>query len=296
MVDVILGDSAKTRVVDPVSGKVRQVDAGYYDAESFLERLCLQLGLPYSPGTTDTTGVQKHIRARLEGRRAVIVLDNLENIAAAPKLLDSLRALVCRDTRILVTTRDIGGLDEHRSDQLVVHLCPLQEMPDVQSFLKWHIRRHSNEHPELAELEHDIGNDRLIKTLVRRTGGVPLLIQLVLSDVARYSWDYLDRLPRVFDKELLDFLYSRRWQELDGLGERGRWARRLLYWLAEEQYRGKRITHRRLISWASENSLEAPALQESLRLLHEMFLIVNYDLEKGNYALFPSLVEYLSLV
>lgn len=63
-------------------------------------------------------------------------------------------------------------------------------------------------------------------------------------------------------------------------------------WLKQEQFSNRRVTSKRLAEWtqARGKSDELPGV---LILLHERFLIVNSDSQKGNYAIFPSLSEFL---
>lgn len=289
-VDVILGDSAKTQKVDPISGLVVSLDPAYYDPATFRKRLRSQLGLPDKP--EEDQRALRDIRDRLEGRRAIIVVDNLETVAQGGELMTSLGFLSTRDTRSIVTTRKISSLRYRAGHLCVVRLKPLEELTDARAFLKWHVQRHADQHPDLWKLEPDIEKRKRLQVLVERTGGIPLLMQLVLSDVARYSWDYMRSLPHLFGEALLDFLYSARWQELGSLGSDGLLAKHLLMWVAREQYKGEKVTFDRLARWAID-SQGAESPQSALRLLHERFLIVNYDLKKGNFALFPSFVEFL---
>jgi hypothetical protein len=52
------------------------------------------------------------------------------------------------------------------------------------------------------------------------------------------------------------------------------------------------VTYKRLTRWAEKQGWDA-LLPKALRLLHERFLIVNHDPKQGNFAVFPSLVEFL---
>lgn len=288
-VDMILGDSAKTRRVDPVTGKLIQIKPGFYDVVSFYTRMCEQLGLP---PMGDKRQALVGIKDRLFGRRAVIVVDNLETVRRGDELLHSLQALTTRDIRVIVTTRSVKGLKELTADILVVHLLPLMEVEVVRTFLEWHIRQHQDENPRLQALLGDLKDRKRLRWLIERTGGVPLLIQLVFSDVARFSWEYLEELPRLFGNELLSFLYQGRWDELGSLGAKGQMARDLLQWVATEQYKGKKVTFKRLTQWAQTQG-KADLLTDSLHLLYERFLIVNHNPKHGDFALFPSLVEFI---
>ena len=131
-----------------------------------------------------------------------------------------------------------------------------------------------------------------MKWLVERSGGIPLLMQLLVSDAARSSWEQIRRLPTVFGGDLLNFLYKARWQELEKLDQTGLLAREILLWLKQEQFSNRRVTAKRLAEWTQARG-KSDKLPGALTLLHERFLIVNSDLRKGNYAIFPSLSEFL---
>jgi hypothetical protein len=287
-VDMILGDSAKSEHVDPVSGQLLTFAAGYKTVSGFYQRLCTQLGVPYE---NDDLALAD-IRRRLVHRRAVIVVDNLETVAQGGQLLHSLLEITSRDIRAVITTRRVTGLSALSRQHLLIHLNPLQN-PDVAAeFLRWHIDQHSQTHPDLDNIRDDINDDKKLNWLIDRSGGVPLLMQLLLSDIVRSSWEQMRQLPTLFGPDLLDFLYAARWQELRQLGKPGLLARELLQWLRQEQFSNRRITAKQLSEWAQKKGKEN-ALTEALTLLHERFLIVNNDRRKGNYAIFPSLAEFL---
>ena len=100
-------------------------------------------------------------------------------------------------------------------------------------------------------------------------------------------------MPTLFGDELLDYLYESRWQELGTLGQIGLLSRDILLWLKLEQFDNRRITSKRLLEWSQEIGQERELL-DAINLLHERFLIVNHDPRNGNYAIFPSLLEFLS--
>jgi hypothetical protein len=291
-IDMILGDSAKSQQVNLITGTITQIKPGYYDTDSFYERLCSQLGLPYKAGQINEKQLLTAICDRLIGRRAIVVLDNLENLEQGADLLHALKTITGRDIRAVVTTRTVRGLSILSSDMMVIHLQPITLPDSAYAFLTWHVHHHQDEHPRLRELNQELDNKKRLQMLIDRTGGIPLLMQLVLSDVARYSWSYLDQLPHLFGQALLGFLYKSRWEELGDTGYAGKMSQQLLRWVAGEQYRGRKVSVERMVQWGQAQ--ERPEiLSEALRLLHERFLIVNHDPERGNFVLFPSLIEFV---
>lgn len=292
-VDMILGDSAKTQRVDPATGELTQIKPGFDSVATFYPRLltqvCEQLGLP---SISDEKHALVAIKDRLFKRRAVVLVDDLDTVTRHDELLRSLQALTTRDIRAIVTTRNVEGLRELTTDILIVHLLPINELEVMHTFLEWHIQQHQSENLCLQSVRDDLKDKRRLRWLMDRTGGVPLLIQLVFSDVARFSWGYLETLPHLFGDELLSFLYQARWDELGFRGGEGQMARDLLRWIAKEQYKGKKVTFKRLTQWSEERGM-TDLLTDSLRVLYERFLIINHDPEHGDFALFPSLVDFI---
>jgi hypothetical protein len=286
-VDMILGDSAKTQHIDPVSGELVKYQPGYFDINSFYKRLCYQLGMPSLPKKQAIVA----IKDRLVGQRAIIVVDNLESIEKGDELLDSLRSLVSRDVRAVVTTRETKDLRPLLADLVVVQLKPITSTKDAKHFLDWHIEQYKTQNSTLLSLKQQLSQSNL-KWIIEKTGGIPLLLQLISSDVARTSWEYTRGLPNVFGKELLEFLYKARWDDLGNQVISGDTAKKLLKWIAGEQYRGKSITTKKISEWAEENSL-SNSLDNALLLLYERFMVINRDVKKGDYSIFPSLAEFL---
>ena len=117
-------------------------------------------------------------------------------------------------------------------------------------------------------------------------------MQLLISNIARSSWKHIDQLPHLYGAELLDFLYKERWSGLATHGSSGALAREILIWLKQAHYKNKKITTKRLKKWAEAEGREG-LLDEALTLLYERFLVINSDHDKGNFSIFPSLVEFL---
>lgn len=292
-IDVIIGDSAKTQEVNPVSGSIKSIDPAYYSVDTFIRRINQQLGLPTPSGRNIRTKMLSAIKDRLEGRRTIVVVDNLETMSKGTDLLTALRYLAGRDLRILITTRTISGLTENMLGLLLIRLQPIKEISAAQDFIRWHIETHLGAHPDLSRITKDLDNKKNIEKLIEKTGGIPLLVQLLVSDIARTSWDRLDKIPHLFGQDLLAFLYDERWKELDTLGDIGKVAQRVLAYVSLSQYEGKKITLNSILEW-SKKSETFNVAQESIRVLEQQFLLVNSDQKFGNYSVFPSLSEYIN--
>lgn len=287
-VSLILGDSAKSEMADPVSGKLLPYTPAYQTHSGFCKRLCMQLGVPYE---NDETAV-KDIRRRLVDRNAVIVVDNLESVTQGDLLLQTLLRITGRDIRAIVTTRQVNNLLPHEKQFLLVLLHPLQNPEVVSKFVNWHIDQYQQTHPDLIKIRSDTREKKQMQWLIDKSGGVPLLIQLLVSDVARSSWEQMNLLPKVFGIDLLNFLYETRWKELQQINQFGLLAQDILLWINQEQNSNRRVTSKRLTEWAQVRG-KSDELSTALTLLHERFLIINNDIQKGNYAIFPSLSEFL---
>lgn len=285
--DLLIGDSAKQSRVDLSTGSVESLLPGFWNVNSCFARLRSQLGLPYSDSAATSD-----IGDRLAGRRVLIVIDNLESVTGRDELLRRLGRLLNRDVRAVLTTRQIDALPAFSQVNMLVHLQPLTQVAALDEFLRWHVQRHDGEQPLLRALAQQAASARQRQLLLARTGGIPLLVQLVYSTIARVSWAYLDHLPRLYGDELLAFLYRERWEELESAGAAGCCALDLLRAVAGAQVKGERVDLAYLQQWA-ERSQSAALLPLALNLLYERFLLLNSDQGSGNFALFPSLVEFV---
>lgn len=288
IINLILGDSAKSELVDLSTGRIVLHEPGYQTHSSFCKRLCLQLGVQYE---NDINSV-KDIRRRLVGRRAIIVVDNLESVTQGDLFLKTLLQITNRDIRAIVTTRQINYRLPHNDQIILVRLNPLQSLDVVRKFVNWHIDQYKNTHPNLTKVLSNTTGNKNLKWLIKKSGGVPLLIQLLISDVARSSWEQLNLLPSVFGLDLLDYLYKMRWQELTQLNTIGLLAQDILLLIYQEQNNNRKVTSKSLVDWTQARG-RLGDLSDALILLHERFLIINSDNQNGNYSIFPSLAEFL---
>lgn len=285
--DLLLGDSAKRERVSVFTGAVSALPHIIYDVSSCFEHLRTQLGLPSRPG-----GNEADIADRLAGRRTLLVIDNLDTIGQQDELLRRLNRLLNRDIRAILTTRRIDALPAFSLQALVVNLRPIQDLVTLGVFLRWHIQHFQSEANFLRDLDLDQSPDAGMKRLLERTGGVPLLIQLVFMSIARLSWAYLDSVPFLFGAELLNYLYLERWRDLEEQGVLGRCAQAVLHIVAAAQRVGQRTDGAQLLAWAQAAGLGSQ-LAPALNLLHERFLLVNHDRTNGDFVIFPSFLEFI---
>lgn len=291
--EFILGDSAKTEHINPATNAIFKLDPSFSDPRSLYRRLYAQVGLPAPPLRTNAAKMAETLTLQLRDFSAVIVLDNLDTVAEINNLLATLTPLLSRRIRAIVTTRELATLRGVRQQALMVYLRPLTSAATVQSFLQWHLSHYPPRRSQKTEFEQRIKDQRLMQQLIDKTGGIPLIMQLVLNDIETKSWAYIEQLPTLpLAKELLDYLWKARWNELIQLGLSGIAAQRLVQYVGGQQMRGKRVTLDDLHTW-SLNNLAGVTLGEALLLLEERFLILNRDIKKGNFAVFPSLAEFM---
>jgi hypothetical protein len=290
-IDMILGDSAKQQLINPTTGTVDTLQPGYDSASSFLERICRQLGLVYQPHLSEAQQIT-NIRDRLIGRRAIIVVDNLESVQHSDKLITILSNLVSRHIRAIVTTRVSSGFRTSQKHLLSIHIKPLTNITQIRNFMQWHIQRFQLDHPRLQLLAQQMPNDENFRWLLQHSGGIPLLVQILISEVARTSWMNVMNRNELFGQQLLDILYLDHWKELDTIAHTGNLARTILEYIHRETHYGDRITYQQLQQVAEELHL-SNLLDDALTHLHERFLIINSDQVRGNFSIYPSLANFI---
>lgn len=288
--DRILGGSAKTEYVDVITQEVRSVEADFRDSMSFYRRLYRQLGLPRTNETGSTKQLANLIRQWLRDQRlrTVIALDNLDDLDsnAIQHLMHMLLPLLNRDCRAIITTRYLSAVPQNA---FTVKLRPLTDSFQVSRFLQWHLDRYSAQQTGLTTLEFQPDK---IKALVEKSQGVPLLIQLLLSSVVLFGWSYLERnMP--LGTELYNFLYRQHWDALANAGQTGQAAQKLAIFIVDRQRRGKQTTNVDIEEWSKiENT---PHILDIMRMLSERFLVINHNSLNGDFATFPSFMDFVHL-
>lgn len=142
------------------------------------------VGAPKHPGGARTDDILDH----LEGRRAVVILDNCEHVLdACRKLVDRLRA-VCPDVAILATSREplrVTGEQAWRIEPLAVPPPSASHhevlaAPAVRLFEE----RGSRVRPGFVV---DESSAAAVSSIVRHLDGLPLLIELAAAHLAAQS-------------------------------------------------------------------------------------------------------------
>ncbi|GIK64962.1 MAG: hypothetical protein BroJett018_27560 [Chloroflexota bacterium] len=285
-IERVLGDSAKSEIVDIPTGKTIPTEPGFKDPSGFYAKLAAQVGM--TDDLAKEVATPDFIRNRLGEDKAVIVLDNLETVRKGDKLLRHINVLVSRNIRAIITTRQIELVESSRK-ALVVHLKPLLDLKEVQRFVLWHIQHFEGSNPYLGDLRNTL-NDYHTRLLIDKSGGVPLVIQLLLSDIALNSWEYLRHLPQLpLSQDFLNYLYRQKWNFLNQNHALGNLSINILYYLANRQRVGKRTNASELHEYFGTSE----SLTASIALLQQQFLVVNRDISRGDFILFPALIDFL---
>lgn len=180
--EFILGDSAKTEHINPTTNTIFQLDPSFSDPRSLYRRLYAQVGLPAPSARISAAKMAETLAIQLRDFSAVIVLDNLDTVAEIDNLLATLIPLLSRRVRAIITTRELASLQQVRPQALMVYLRPLTSVETAQSFLQWHLSHYPPRGSQKAEFEQRIKDRRLVQQIIDKTGGIPLIMQLVLND------------------------------------------------------------------------------------------------------------------
>jgi hypothetical protein len=170
-----------------------------------------------------------------------------------------------------------------------VILRPLTNTFQVLRFLQWHVNYYAGHQNGLAELDIDENKAQL---LAKKTEGLPLLMQLLLSSVLLAGWSYLDQ-DMPYGEDLYDFLYRQHWDALGNTEQTGQAAQNLARFITDRQRSGRQTKWADLNRWGD---IEGVAnVKEVLQLLSERFLVINRNISAGDYVTFPSFVDFVRL-
>jgi len=169
-----------------------------------------------------------------------------------------------------------------------VNLRPLSHLT-VRPFLEWHIQQHREQVEGLSYLAGQLDRQKADK-LVAVSGGIPLIIQLLLSNVCLYSWDYLDR-PLPIGVSVLEFLYQQHWDEFSQRGAIGIQA--LAKFIVTRQKNGQMTLLDDVQKWGRENGLADVA--SLLKPLQDRFLIIQRGNLAKEFVTFPSFIDFVEM-
>ena len=291
----VLGDSAKEQVVKIKDAEVINTSPGFYDIKSFFRKVLReQLREDYDARMSNHAAIQRILNA-VADRKVVFVVDNLETVDARKvnEFVKEIRPLATINSKILITTRTIAPI-ENLDDVYIVRLHPLQEIEAGQEFIRWHIETYAPIIDQLKKLDGDVSDRKKVKKLLKKTGGIPLIMQLVLSGVALSDWEYVDNIPEnLYSDSLLDYLYLQSWNDLVDKGDQGRNALELLQYIDAELHKGHKINSKRLSDWIQGAAIHTP-LATCITMLTDRFLLLNNGNSKeANFSIVPSLSIFL---
>lgn len=289
--DIILGDSAKSQAVDVKTQAIHSFTAPFNDSRSFYQKIHTQLGLPTPPKSTNPEQFINAIQQKLHRNayRAILVLDNFESLSQATisQLMETLKPLLNRDIRAIITARHLEWIPEN-TDMVLVKLEPLDDLPTIQRFITWHIQKYQTQILPLSTLASELNEERLA-TLQKISGGIPLVIQLLLSQIAYQSWAYLEK-PMPMSRDILYFLYQQHWEDFQAMGHEGQLAQKLAHHLVKRQRQGQNTLLADINQW--EQLVGASALN-IIHILLKRFLFIQRDSVKGDFVTFPSFMDFV---
>jgi hypothetical protein len=201
--DGIAWVAARSSFLDPAA--TTQTDEPRLSVEALLEQLFDQL-LPDQPKPAAFTDgkalylLVEHCRRY----RCLIVVDNLESVAAAQQVLPTLRRLV-NPTKVLLGIREKLFMEPDVTDYAVPELSEANALALL--------RRSTAQHFSAAEL-----NDESLRLVYAVTGGNPQALRVVAGQLVSFGLDdVLADLRQVRSRrieQLYDHIYRRAW---DGL-------------------------------------------------------------------------------
>ncbi|MCP4407926.1 MAG: AAA family ATPase, partial [Gammaproteobacteria bacterium] len=205
--------SAKTQIFK-LSGQTETITQPALTTESLVDQLAAQLmpNLP-KPETLSAEELQSLLHTRLQQRRHLIVIDNLETLHDVEVLLPTLHQLA-NPSKFLLTSRE-----RFYDDAVPVYHFPLPELNQTEALAL--IRYETKQH-NLIRLQQ--ADEADLKRIYQTVGGNPLALRLVVGQTHVFALDViLDDLAQARGKtvdELYAFIYRRAWDSLDEAARR----------------------------------------------------------------------------
>jgi transcriptional regulator with XRE-family HTH domain len=195
----VVGDSAKQEHF--IGGEIVRVSEATLDFNNFLDAIARQLDhweIPSLP----TEEKQSKLAQLLRQHRYLILVDNLETVGNAQKLVAELRGFLS-SSRTLITSREKVPHDFVRS--LSLHEL---ELKDALFFLRKDLEQRGRDHP-LAQAPREKFTE-----IWEATGGAPLAMKLVVAQTRSLAVDLVLRHLKQAGNKLYSFIFRQSWQLL----------------------------------------------------------------------------------
>jgi LuxR family glucitol operon transcriptional activator len=173
-------------------------------AEALMATLAAQLmpDVPLSPAH-----IQTLLQQRLKAQPHVIVIDNLETLADARRLLATLRSLA-NPTKFILTTRE----SLYAEPDLFAFPVPELDRPSALAFIRQEAARRNQKQLSQA-------SDEMLQPIVETVGGNPLAIRLLIGQTHVHALSSvlanLQQAQGTKVEELYTYIYRQAWDQLD---------------------------------------------------------------------------------
>ena len=195
----VIGDSAKQEHF--IGGEIVRVSEATLDFNNFLDAIARQLNHWEIPSLSPEEKQSKLARL-LRQHRYLILVDNLEAVTNARKLVAELRGFLS-SSRALITTREKVPHDFARS-------LSLRELAlnDALFFLQKDLEQRGRDHP-LAQASREKFTE-----IWEVTGGAPLAMKLVVAQTRSLGVDIVLRHLKQTGNKLYSFIFRQSWRLL----------------------------------------------------------------------------------
>ena len=281
-IDFIVGTSAKTKVVNIDSNNIELISPTFRNPQEFYTNLCQQLAIPK---TGNPRQMVREISKLGKDHRILIFIDNLDtlNSSEITKLVSLLQPLLSREVHAIVTCRHA---DIVADSILSIELRPLLSIPMIRRFIDWHGVSFC-----VCGKLWDYFGEQHYERLIEVSGGNPLIIQILISQLQYHAWDYLDRFHECSEYELFDYLYQSVWDNLDDLGDKGVIAKKVAKYIALSQNNNNNSnfdTIQREFQDVDKKVLDAALIE-----LQKRYLIQLRGGDQSSYVTFPSFIAFI---
>jgi len=200
----VVGESAKQEHF--IGGEIVRVSEATLDFNNFLDAIARQLDhweIPSLPPEEK----QSKLAQLLRQHRYLILVDNLETVNNAQKLVAELRGFLSR-SRALITSREKVPQDFVRS----LSLREL-ELKDALFFLQKDLEQRGRDH-QLAQASQE-----KLTEIWEVTGGAPLAMKLVVAQTKFLNVDIVLRHLKQAGSKLYLFIFRQSWEQLSSTAQ-----------------------------------------------------------------------------